>query len=70
MNVPSASAYKYYTFIRPEALKAGWDRDQVMAAIRSEGIPCSTGSCAEIYLEKAFETRAQNGAVKDIKKLR
>ncbi|AEG15303.1 Glutamine--scyllo-inositol transaminase [Desulfofundulus kuznetsovii DSM 6115] len=47
--------YKYYVFIRPEALKSGWNRDRVMAAICAEGIPCFTGSCSEIYLEKAFE---------------
>lgn len=50
--------YKYYTFVRPEALKGNWDRDRIMAAINAEGIPCFTGSCSEIYLEKAF---AKNG---------
>ncbi|HZD60882.1 MAG TPA: aminotransferase, partial [Anaerolineae bacterium] len=49
------SYYKYYAFIPPEALKSGWDRDKVMLAISAEGIPCSVGSCSEIYLEKAFE---------------
>lgn len=47
--------YKYYTFIRPERLKAGWDRDRFIAAINAEGIPCFVGSCSEIYLEKAFD---------------
>ena len=46
--------YKYYVFIRPELLKAGWNRDLLMAAINAEGIPCLSGSCSEIYLEKAF----------------
>ncbi|MBE0447476.1 MAG: DegT/DnrJ/EryC1/StrS aminotransferase family protein [Actinobacteria bacterium] len=49
------SYYKYYTFIYPEALKSGWDCDRIMTAISAEGISCSTGSCSEIYLEKAFE---------------
>jgi len=49
--------YKYYTFIRPERLKAGWDRDRIIAAINAEGIPCFVGSCSEIYLEKAFEIK-------------
>ncbi|MGH7171581.1 MAG: DegT/DnrJ/EryC1/StrS family aminotransferase [Gemmataceae bacterium] len=48
------SYYKYYVFVRPEQLRAGWDRDRVMAAIAAEGIPCGSGSCGEIYLEKAF----------------
>jgi len=47
--------YKYYVFVRPERLKEGWDRDRLMAAICAEGIPCLSGSCSEIYLEKAFE---------------
>jgi len=47
--------YKYYAFLRPEALRDGWNRDRVIEAIRAEGIPCHSGSCSEIYLEKAFE---------------
>ncbi|MFB4202408.1 UDP-4-amino-4-deoxy-L-arabinose--oxoglutarate aminotransferase [wastewater metagenome] len=47
--------YKYYAFIRPERLKAGWDRDRVTAAIRERGVPCMQGSCSEVYLEKAFD---------------
>ena len=26
-----------------------------MAALMAEGIPCGSGSCSEIYLEKAFD---------------
>jgi dTDP-4-amino-4,6-dideoxygalactose transaminase len=48
------SYYKYYVFVRPERLRAGQDRDQIMAAINAEGIPCFGGICSEIYLEKAF----------------
>lgn len=51
----SHAYYKYYAFIRCEKLQNGWDRDRVMAAINAEGIPCYSGSCSEIYLEKAFE---------------
>jgi dTDP-4-amino-4,6-dideoxygalactose transaminase len=47
--------YKYYAFVRPERLRPGWDRDRIMASVNAEGIPCFTGSCSEIYLEKAFE---------------
>lgn len=47
--------YKYYVFVRPDMLKNGWDRDRIMAGINAEGIPCFSGSCSEIYLEKAFE---------------
>ena len=49
--------YKHYVFVRPEALRSGWDRDRVMAALNAEGIPCYSGSCPEVYLEKAFDER-------------
>lgn len=49
------SYYKYYVFVRPERLKPGWDRDRIMNEIVCRGIPCFSGSCSEIYLEKAFE---------------
>ena len=50
--------YKYYAFVEPEALKASWSRDWIMAAVNAEGIPCESGSCSEIYLEKAFDQGA------------
>jgi dTDP-4-amino-4,6-dideoxygalactose transaminase len=46
--------YKYYVFLRREELRPGWDRDRIAAAISSEGPPCFSGSCSEIYLERAF----------------
>lgn len=46
--------YKYYAFVRPERLREEWDRNRIVEAINAEGIPCGTGSCGEIYLEKAF----------------
>jgi dTDP-4-amino-4,6-dideoxygalactose transaminase len=48
------SYYKYYVFIHPEKLRPGWDRDRIMNSIVAHGIPCFSGSCSEIYLEKAF----------------
>ena len=47
--------YKFYAYVRPENLKSGWTRDRIVAAINTEGVPCYQGSCAEIYLEKAFD---------------
>lgn len=47
--------YKYYTYAIPEALAPGWDRDRIARAVQAEGIPCFSGSCPEIYREKAFE---------------
>ena len=58
LTIPSPdtlhSYYKYYVFVRPEKLKAGWDRDRIMGMINEEGVPCFSGGCSEIYLEKAF----------------
>lgn len=48
------SFYKYYVYVRPELLKDGWTRDRIIEAIEAEGVPCFSGSCSEIYLEKAF----------------
>lgn len=49
--------YKLYVYVRPEALREGWSRDRIMAEITERGVPCFSGSCSEIYLEKAFEAR-------------
>ena len=48
------ACYKYYAFVRPERLRRDWSRDRIMAAISEKGVPCMSGSCSEIYLEKAF----------------
>jgi dTDP-4-amino-4,6-dideoxygalactose transaminase len=48
------SFYKYYTFLRPQHLRDGWDRQRVADAVNAEGVPCSVGSCSEIYLERMF----------------
>lgn len=48
------AGYKAYVFIRPGHLKEGWNRDRIMEEINSRNVPCFSGSCSEIYLEKAF----------------
>jgi len=47
--------YKCYAFLDPAGLAPGWTRERVVEAISAEGIPCISGSCSEMYLEKAFE---------------
>jgi dTDP-4-amino-4,6-dideoxygalactose transaminase len=49
------AAYKCYVFVEPDKLKPDWDRDRIMAEINQRGIPCFSGSCSEVYLEKAFD---------------
>jgi hypothetical protein len=46
--------YKYYVFVKPETLATGWNRDRIVRALIRTGVPCGTGVCPEIYLEKAF----------------
>ena len=48
--------YRFYPFIRPEKLAQGWHRDLIVSAINDEGVTCYTGSCSEVYLEKALAT--------------
>ena len=48
-------AYKCYVFVELDRLNAGWDRDRIMVEINDLGVPCYTGSCSEVYLEKAFD---------------
>ncbi len=47
--------YKYYVFVTSELLKDGWDRVRIIDAVTGAGVPCFSGSCSEVYLEKAFE---------------
>jgi len=47
--------YKFYAYVRPENLAPDWSRDRIIEEINARGVPCFTGSCPEVYLEKAFE---------------
>ncbi len=49
------AAYKCYLFVEPGQLKGGWSRQRILEGILARGVPCFTGSCPELYLEKAFE---------------
>ncbi|WP_235040390.1 DegT/DnrJ/EryC1/StrS family aminotransferase [Vreelandella profundi] len=49
------AAYKCYVFVESEQLKEGWNRDRIMNEIIARGVPCFSGSCSEVYLEKAFD---------------
>ena len=47
--------YKFYAFVKPEALAEGWSRDRILSEITEAGYPAFSGSCSEIYLEKCFQ---------------
>jgi len=49
------AAYKCYVFVKPEALQEGWSRDRILEEINSRGVPAFSGSCSEVYLERAFD---------------
>lgn len=49
------AAYKCYVFVEPDALQNGWSRDRIIEEIGARGVPCYSGSCSEVYLEKAFD---------------
>ncbi|CAK0774846.1 Aminotransferase [Gammaproteobacteria bacterium] len=49
------AAYKCYVFVEPSSLREGWSRDRIMDEINAAGVPCYSGSCPEVYLEKAFD---------------
>lgn len=45
------AAYKCYVFVEGSAEQ----RDRIMQQINERGVPCFSGSCSEVYLEKAFD---------------
>jgi len=45
------AAYKCYVFVDGDAEL----RNKIMLEIIKQGVPCNTGSCSEVYLEKAFD---------------
>ncbi|GAA3893277.1 DegT/DnrJ/EryC1/StrS aminotransferase family protein [Halomonas cibimaris] len=47
--------YKCYVFVEPDELASGWDRDRIISEMVARGVPCFSGSCSEVYREKAFD---------------
>mgnify|MGYP000232172225 FL=1 len=45
------AAYKCYVFVKGDVDL----RDKMMMEINEKGVPCYSGSCSEVYLEKAFD---------------
>jgi dTDP-4-amino-4,6-dideoxygalactose transaminase len=61
LRVPSVpdyiehAAYKCYVFVELDRLNKDWSRDRIIKEINTLGVPCYSGSCSEVYLEKAFD---------------
>jgi len=49
------AAYKCYVFVELNKLRESWSRDRIIKEINNLGVPCYSGTCSEVYLEKAFE---------------
>jgi len=47
--------YKYYVFVDNHKLQKNKGRDFIMNELNKMNIPCFSGSCSEIYKEKAFK---------------
>ncbi|HEX7115960.1 MAG TPA: DegT/DnrJ/EryC1/StrS aminotransferase family protein [Steroidobacter sp.] len=56
------SYYKFYAFLDTTRLRNGWTRDRIVWEITRLGVPCFSGSCSEIYLEKAFDNHPSRPA--------
>ncbi|WP_394145885.1 DegT/DnrJ/EryC1/StrS family aminotransferase [Vibrio atypicus] len=54
-NYVEHAQYKFYFFVKPEALSPDWSRDRIVEEISNRGVPAYQGSCSEVYLEKAFD---------------
>jgi len=50
------AGYKCYVFVDENMVSGsvGDVRDRIMGALVANGVPCFSGSCSEVYLEKAF----------------
>jgi dTDP-4-amino-4,6-dideoxygalactose transaminase len=47
--------YRFYAYIETAKLRSGWSRDRVISEVAQRGVPCFSGTCSEVYREKAFE---------------
>lgn len=58
------SYYKYYVFVEEERFRKSWDRYKIIMDLLLNKVPCMTGICPEVYLEKAFE---KHGLIPEIR---
>ncbi|MGI9263258.1 MAG: DegT/DnrJ/EryC1/StrS family aminotransferase [Woeseiaceae bacterium] len=47
--------YRFYVTVDSAKLADGWDRDRIADTLNRKGVPVFSGSCPEIYREKAFD---------------
>ena len=47
--------YRLYAYLNLKNLPISWNRNKIIKDLNKLGIPCFSGSCPEIYLEKNFK---------------
>ena len=47
--------YRFYFFLKPNIKNCQKIRFKIIESLKKDGVKCFTGSCPEIYLEKAFK---------------
>lgn len=64
------AAYRCYIFVNDKFLEKKWSRKRIIIELNKFGINCKSGSCPEIYREKAFKKLGYNKiSLKKAKKL-
>ena len=49
------SYYRFHVYVNEDQLRDGWSRDRIIGEIGAAGGACFSGTCCEVYLEKAFK---------------
>ena len=47
--------YRLYALVDKSQLRSDWNRDKIIKNCQARGVQVGSGSCGEIYLEKAFQ---------------
>lgn len=50
----SHAFYRLYAHVDVSSFRDGWSRDRIVQEVVARGVPCFSGSCSEVYREKAF----------------
>jgi len=54
-NEETHAFYRLQAYVRPDGLRSGWSRDRIIEEIKAAGGWAMSGSCSEVYREKAFD---------------
>jgi len=47
--------YKFYAYLESSAIKSTWNRQRILEEVGNRGVCVYSGSCSEVYLEKAIQ---------------